>query len=474
MSVTSNVTQSVPSAVQASTNYEYVSTLDLTVGIHEPTVGRELVKRFGNQMLTGLMDMIGNKEEVFSREFHHYEEDFIHSKVYFDTKAAGSAGASQTLTVSASSPDYQYDYATSAVPPYQQAGNYKTNPVRVNDILLFSDGTQGFVTAVNYATGVVTVWPESDTAVIPAVGTDVSNEVAIISNAMEEDSSARTSQNSRTIRYSNNTQVIRETHKITGNEKNVKMWFEVDGKRFWYVKGIEDTYKRFLNQIEMALVVGKQFTNTGITNYGTMTTTQGLLPSIETAGIVLDYGASVALTDIDDVTAEMDKFRTPEENALMLGFNINASIDDLLRTSTGMTDGGIIYSAVGGEEKAVNFGFRSFTKNGYTFHKKLYKPFTHPELLGADGQAYPNLAFSVPLGNTVTSRDMSGTPESVPMLSCAYMKHNDGQSNYYHEWETGSLFGKPTNDEDSSKVNFLADVGLWAKALNRYTIWKKS
>ena len=467
----SNVNQSVPSSVQASTNYEYVSTLDLTVGIHEPTVSKELVKRFGNQELLGLMDMIGNKEEVHSREFHHYEEDFIHSKVVVADHAAGSAGAAVTYTVSASTPDYNYDYATSAVSPYQQAGNYKTNPVRVNDIIQFSGGIQGFVTAVDYAAGTFTAFPEDTSVALPQVGTGFSsNEIIIISNAMEEASDARSSQNSRVVRYSNNLQIIRDNHTVTGSEKNVKMWFEVNGKSYWYVKGIEDTYKRFMNQIEMALVFNKKFTNTGITNYGTMTTTQGLLPSIESAGIESIYG-TWALSDLDDVTAEMDKFRAPEENALFCGFNINKNIDDVLRSSDGLLAGGIIYSTVS-EEKAVNFGFKSFTKNGYTFHKKAYKPFTHPELFGADGQDYTNTAFTVPLGSTVTSRDMSGTSETVPMLSCAYMTRRDGQTSYYDEWETGSLFGTPTNNLDSSEINFRADVGLWAKALNRYTIWK--
>ena len=52
-------------------DYNYVTTMDL----HDPEYDSELTEAFGNQMLTGMLQMIGAEKAVSSLEYNHFEEE---------------------------------------------------------------------------------------------------------------------------------------------------------------------------------------------------------------------------------------------------------------------------------------------------------------------------------------------------------------------------------------------------------------
>ena len=73
------------------------------------------------------------------------------------------------------------------------------------------------------------------------------------------------------------------------------------------------------------------------------------------------------------------------ENAMYAGLTASLDIDDNFRDYFGGSSngGGASFGLFdGGEEKAVQMGFKSFQYGGYTFHKKSYKAFNHIKLLG--------------------------------------------------------------------------------------------
>ena len=69
------------SAVAMTSNY--VSSADLIASetqqrpLHKRDVDEQLIKRYGDQGITGLMELLGSKKETTAQTFEHYEKLFF-------------------------------------------------------------------------------------------------------------------------------------------------------------------------------------------------------------------------------------------------------------------------------------------------------------------------------------------------------------------------------------------------------------
>ena len=90
-----------PSTVKSASTHNYVSSLDLVQGLHEPEVDSQLTMRYGSQDLTGFIDMMGGMNPVGNIEYSHYEDNWLHEVIRPDGAAsiAGGAGGLHTYTV---------------------------------------------------------------------------------------------------------------------------------------------------------------------------------------------------------------------------------------------------------------------------------------------------------------------------------------------------------------------------------------
>ena len=75
----------VPSNVAVATTSNYISSVDLVErmdglttdaaqALNKRDVDEQLVKRYGDQGITGLMELMGSKKETQANVFEHYEE----------------------------------------------------------------------------------------------------------------------------------------------------------------------------------------------------------------------------------------------------------------------------------------------------------------------------------------------------------------------------------------------------------------
>src|ERR1035437_7348582 len=141
-----------PSLTQEPTIYNYISSMDPVFSPVKPEVDKTLTPRYGNQSITGLIELIsGGLNPVPALYYQHFEEDWITDIVEVVGQAAGAANAVVTFTVAAA---YQWIFpgaaGTTAQAPYvvgSEAGipvsGGTTNPVRLNDILSIPDGAGG-------------------------------------------------------------------------------------------------------------------------------------------------------------------------------------------------------------------------------------------------------------------------------------------------------------------------------------------
>lgn len=477
-----------PGAYGVRTQWNYVSTLGVISGIansiHKPEIGEMLVKRYGSQLITGLLDMAGAKAPVASLQYAHYEEDRIMPKVKATTAGAG-AGVAASFTMVGSSLTYGQE------PPYGGTATYDTTvyPIRLNDLILIKPAS-GTVSASTYIRAIVTVIsgatftavPLDSADSIPAIGT--AEEIVIYGNAFAEGSSKPEGRSSSVLSYYNNLQIMREAFDITGSEKDAVLWFKVKdqstGKEgyVWSLKGESDCYVRALNYRESNMVISEKINNwdaiaASLTNYtttnGPVKTTEGMIPAILGGGNITNYSGVTGwtLADGEAWVVEADKQKAAKENFVWAGINLSLAIDAELRNN--FQNGAIRFGDYNfGQDASVNLQFDSFKIGNYTFHKKTYDLFNDLQLFGADGYNFKNEAIVVPAD---TARDAK-TGERVPSLRMRYLEGPDGSNSRDMRHVVRDMFA--INGTDKFECEYLSEAGLEMFGINRYGYWKQA
>jgi len=288
--------------------------------------------------------------------------------------------------------------------------------------------------------------------------------------------------------------ILKESFEVTGSEATNVVYVKVDNEKMgsgyvWYLKGESDTYKRFMDYSEIMMMLGEDITNSTLTSSASPVTTafksgnnvadnstlrgtQGLLPWIETDGQSMDLGsASITMADFDAVIKSLDKYRGAKEYAMYSGIDLSLDVDDLLASQGAYAAGGANYGTFqNNKNMALNLGFNSFTRGGYTFHKKTYDLFNHPRLLGATGFNYGGYGVCIPMD----MRKDAKSGESIPSLRIRYKAAN-GYSRDMEHWLTGSaILQNKTNTTDVLQSHYRCERGFEGFAANRYMLIKKS
>ena len=462
-----------PSNVAVATTSNYVNSASLLAAASDASnlltkrdVDEQLVKRYGNQGITGLMELLGSKKETTANKFEHYEETFLHNHF---TATVGSSG---DFTIGNS---------------FDDAGDGSGNTaVRDGDIIMGGSGSLYYVTAADAAN------PNNDFTIknvsngaLASSGVDTS--FCVVGNAYAE----RTDQpgegiTPRVIQYSNSCQIIKESFSVSGSEATNAIYVKVDNQEFgsgylWYLQGEADTYQRFMDYCELAMIVGQAGDGTlssadtdtdGSSAITGVKTTEGLLSFIENKGQTMDLGSSaITMADFDAAVKSLDKFRGAKEMALYAGINLSLDIDDLLASQGAYAAGGANYGTfANSKDMALNLGFNSFSRGGYTFHKKTYDLFNRPDLLGGDGFKFNGFGMCIPMDNQRDAR--SG--ESIPSLRMRYKAAN-GYSREMEHWLTGSaVLQNRTNEKDELRSHYRTERGFEGFAPNRFLLFKKS
>ena len=458
-----------PSNVAVATTSNYVNSATLLAAASDGSnlltkrdVDEQLIKRYGNQGITGLMELLGSKKETTAQKFEHYEETFLHNS--FTGSITGD-----DLTIASGDRD--------------GSGN---TAVRDGDLLLGNSGTMFYVTG-QHDDGLASSQPEESFRIkVVSTGAVASGETdttfAVVGNAYAE----RTDQpgegiTPRVIQYSNSCQIIKESFSVSGSEATNAIYVKVNNQEFgtgylWYLQGEADTYQRFMDYSELAMIVGVGSSvledGTVDDNGNAVATTEGLLQFMENKGQTMDLGSSaITMADFDAAVKSLDKFRGAKEMALYAGINLSLDIDDLLAAQGAYAAGGANYGTfANSKDMALNLGFNSFSRGGYTFHKKTYDLFNRPDLLGADGFKFNGFGMCIPMDNQRDPR--SG--ESIPSLRMRYKAAN-GYSREMEHWLTGSaVLQNRTNEKDELRSHYRTERGFEGFAPNRFSLFKKS
>ena len=476
-----------PSVTQTLTTSNWITSGSLYDYV-KPQNNPKLIHAFGDQDITGMMEMVGGaKNPVAGLSFRHFEEDRLDTIV----NATGPGGVSGVGVVYTLVAPYTITGFPSAYDPYLAASftgaapnatgtTNNLNPVRKNQTITFYNGVKGTVTAVSNLT--FTVVPDKIGAsyVCPTLaGTEPITLGSIVNG---EGGDQPKPMNFRLNSITGVMQIVNEAASTTGSALGIETWIDnfqgVNGEvgSVWYYKNQADAYKRIKNQIEVDLVSGEAVTNTGdlATYDATLLKTSGLFTFAQSYSAAINYNIvpGVSLDDFDSLIIDgIDKNKGSDENSIWSAIRLRKSIDAFIRPE--MQAGAISYGAFGGgKDQYVNFGFSGFEHLGKTFHLKTYGLLNDPTKLGAITK-YKNMGVVIPMGTSVERMGDMKEKIETPAFRKNYVKQG-AFSRDMEEWLIGGTGGIYNSTLDVKNINYRSHFGFEGFRPNAYAFLQGS
>ena len=428
----------------------YTSIGELVGSYAKPDNRDLLIKTYGDQGITGFLKLTGAVNAAATQDEVQYWEEGRRHKI-----VEGQISGTNLLTIAGG------------------AG------VRANDVLMSAANGQRFFCSAPTAVDGSTVATE-DLAVKYTVaaldGGTLTNEAAsskfiVLGNLYAQGTNQPSAyMEPDLIKRVNPFMIMKERYKVNGSQATNIGWVNIgNGDYRWYMKGEQETRARFEDKREMMMLFGQ----TGLAG-NDITGSEGYFSAIEDRGIVVSNTAASPLDSIaefDDIILELDKEGAPAEYAMYLNRKQSLAIDDMLAggIATQVTAGlGGQFGAFNNDsDLAVQLGFKSFTRGGYTFHKHDWKLLNDPTLLGASSQFQGAM---VPMTQVTDAR----TGTKAPALEMNY-KASNGYNREMEHWVTGSVLGHYNNGdtgEDSATFHYRSEINLITRAANQHVAIK--
>ena len=435
----------------------YVSLGDL-IDPTKPDVQDLYVSTYGDQGITGFLDLTGAKKNAGTSDLvEWYEEGRLHKTVAYTALTAAEPGV---LSID-NNPNGEF--------------------VRLNDVLLLHDGQRVVVTDIDAATNSVKVASlkgGSTTEITTGTFT-----AAIVGNIYAQGTDQPSSfYQTGLVKRTNPYIITKEMYEVAGSQATNIGWLNVNGQYLWYLKNEMDARKRFMNQREMMLLYSQGVTSTGdLIDMGdaqgtSITGSEGYFEAVESRGITAEVsggaqGSFASMSDIDTIILELDKEGAPAEYAMYVNRKTSLDIDDMLANgiATQVTAGlaGQFGAFNNDADLAVKLGFKSFTRGGYTFHKHDWKLLNDPTLGGLNNI---HKGAMIPMSQVADAK--SGV--KAPALQMNY-KAAGSYSREMEHWVTGGgVLGhtNAANGKDTAIFNYRSECNLVTRAANQHVVLK--
>ena len=419
--------------------------------------------------------MAGKKEATSMPIYYNMYNDKLYNLIQPGATADGFAvSGSGTATVTIT-------FASSGTtgPAAQQSYNF----ILKNDLLKFpTTGNVGIVTKKGTADGLL-----ANQIQVTAVDTSLTltlaqnQSLSAFSNAQSEGSDAPAQRRWLVNKLQNQTQIFRNTMKITDVQNMSKIELEFNGKPYILPYENIQSLQKHRGDISLAMWLGQPSTATfqgqafaTPQTYATQTT-RGMDSYITTYGINGQYTTANTFTlqDLSSIEAQLIASRSPFEYMIAGSNAAVATISDFLKNlpssgvvpaSSGQANG--VYSGriqVDGRE--IDLEAEKFKHGGFTFNLKAFKVLSNAEVMNYTGSTISKSAYFMPMGKVKTVGGGMADyfryryqPQPTPGLG----------SSETAEIMTGALAPTPTNQEMSLTTTWTSNMGLEVFAPNRF------
>jgi hypothetical protein len=438
------------------------TTIDELIKATREDVMPELIQIYGDQGLTGFLKLTGAVNSGGSSDQIDWWEAGRRHRAYSGI-ALGTPGGAASLTVSDAS--------------------FKAD-VQKNDVVMDAEtGTRFIVQAGGAGTGTaqdVVLVKMDNTAIANSDVTASNATLLVIGNIYAQGTNQPTGFTDPGMkRYTNPYMIVKDRYEVNGSQATNVGYVNLGGGDYrWFMYGEQEARARFEDKRELMMLFGEKRTGSaGTALDNAMAGSEGYFSAIEDRGIVVQNASSNPLdsfSEFDDIILELDKQGAPSEYAMYVNRKQDLAIDDMLASgiATQVTAGlpGQFGAFQNNADMAVQLGFKSFTRGGYTFHKHDWRLLNDPTMLGAATNNYIQ-GCMVPLRTVNDAR--SGA--SVPALSMHYKEAN-GYSREMEHWVTGGgVLGHTNNGDagtDQAVFHYRSEIALCVRAANQHVMIK--
>ena len=401
-----------------------------------------LIKTYGDQGITGFLQLTGAvKSGGTADHVQYWEEERRHKTVVCGANDGATGGTVNLVTV---------------------LSDIKAQDVGMNaasgEVFICTGDGEEFKRLDGSTSN--TAWGATD-------------ELIILGNMYDQgtDQPGHFIETSPTLR-TNPYMIIKDTYQVNGSQATNIGWVNVgNGDYRWYIHGEQETRKRFLDKREMMMLFGELTgadSSTIATNNGGVAGSEGYFAAINDRGIEVTNGSANPLdsfAEFDNIILELDKQGAPSEYAMYVNRTQDLAIDDMLAAgiATGVTAGlpGQFGAFQNSPDMAVQLGFKSFTRGGYTFHKHDWKLLNDPTLLGASTKY---MGAMVPLTQVTDPR----TGTKAPALELNYKEANGYSRELEHWVRGGGVFGHNELSKDVAEMHYRSEICLITRAANQH------
>ena len=444
---------------------EKYTTIDTLLDHNKPDVMPQLVETYGDQGITGFLKLTGAiNSGGTADQIEYFEVGRRHRLVTGVTDSKGSD----------SDPNFKADEITLSV----TADSTDGTPIGPNDVVMDSANGRRYV--VISADGSPTAADDYVLMTLDGNDADANNSTSrsfIVLGNMYGQGTEQPAHftDADVVRRKNPFMIVKDRFQVNGSQATNIGYIDVGGGDFrYYIKSEMDTRQRFMDKREMIMLLGQEITNTdgAATGLG-IDGTEGYFSALEDRGMVSsDLLGTAGLSDLDALIREMDKNGCPAEYAVYSNTRQALLLDDMVAAAgsgSSVTTGvSASFGAFNNDrDMALNLGFKSFSRGGYTFHKNSFKLLNDPTLLGTDAVSNRLAAgVMIPLANVTDPR--SG--ERAPALEMNF-KAAGGYNREMEHWVTGGGVLGFTNDTvDKASFHYRSECCLVTRAANQHVL----
>ena len=443
-----------PSFKLDPSKYDTIGTL---IGEYaKPDVREALIKTYGDQGITGFLKLTGAVNAAATQDEVTYFEEGRRHQLLTSTTGSGAATSHNGVDFAAGKAPQLYDVIMDVATGVKfyvdnvQTGNEGTPSIDLTVL----DGTSKAIGASASFILLGNMYPQ---------GSDQPLEFT----------------EPGLVKRINPFMIIKERFEVTGSAATNVGYINLgNGDYRWYLKGEQDTRARFEDKREMMMLFAEKHADDASATTPNVAGSEGYFAALENRGIVqsgLFANPFSAISEFDAIIKELDKEGAPAEYAMYLNRTQDLAIADLLATgiATATTAGlsGQFGAFNNSADMAVELGFKSFTRGGYTFHKHDWKLLNDPTLIGAMNNANAIQGAMVPMTQVVDPK--SGLKS--PALEMNYKAAN-GYSREMEHWVTGGgvlgFNNNGDNGKDAATFHYRSEINLITRAANQHVLLK--
>ena len=450
------------------TSPEKYTTIDELLEYNKPDNRDLLVKTYGDQGITGFLKLTGAVTSGGNADHVQYWEETRRHLI--GVPSAASTGTSGIATAAINYND-ETQFGLSA------AGNM----AKVQDVVMNATSGERFICTASSATSASFKRLNGATSNTAWAATD---EIIFLGNMYDQGSDHPTHFiKTEPVLRKNPYMIVKDTYQVNGSQATNIGWVNLGGGDYrWYIHGEKETRARFMDRREMMMLFGEK-TNSASGATATISAapggvagSEGYFAAVENRGIVSDeFAASTTaqFPKIDALVLELDKQGAPNEYAMYLNRQQSLYVDDMLAAgpiggTTGNFTAGLpaqFGAFNNSQDMAVQLGFKSFTRGGYTFHKHDWKLLNDPTLLGAQSKYVGAMVPMVKVADPVTGA-------KAHALEMNYKSVNGYSREMEHWVRGGGVLGHNQLSKDIAEFNYRSEICLVTRAANQHVILK--